>query len=50
MKAYYETETLTEALNLMRQVDDGKHGIMLVQNIYKSDYDSNCIVIKYKRA
>lgn len=50
MKAYYETETLTEALNLMRQVDDCKHGIMLVQNIYKSDYDSNCIVIKYKRA
>ena len=50
MYAYYETETLMEALDLMRKVDDDKHGIMLVQNVYKSDYDNNCIVIKYKRA
>lgn len=50
MVAYYETETLLEALDLMRKVEDGKHGVLLVQNVYKSDYDSNCIVIKYKRA
>lgn len=50
MIAYYETETLNEAMDLMRQVDDGEHGIMLVQNVHKSDYDVNCIVIKYKRA
>lgn len=37
------------ALDLMRKVEDGKHGILLVQNVYKSDYDSNCIVIKFKR-
>lgn len=49
MYAYYETETLSDALDLMRKVEDGKHGIMLVQNVYKSDYDNNCIVIKYKR-
>lgn len=46
MYAYYETETLSEALDLMRKVE---HGILLVQNVYKSDYDNNCIVIKYKR-
>lgn len=46
MYAYYETETLLDALDLMRKVEDG---ILLVQNVYKSDYDSNCIVIKYKR-
>lgn len=50
MVAYYETETLSEALDLMRKVEDGKHGIKLVQNVYKSDYDSNCIVIKFKRS
>ncbi len=50
MYAYYETETLSEALDLMRKVEDDKHGILLVQNVYKSDYDNNCIVIKYKRA
>lgn len=49
MVAYYETETLSEALDLMRQVEDDKHGVLLVQNVYKSDLDSNCIVIKYKR-
>nr|DAH45190.1 MAG TPA: hypothetical protein [Caudoviricetes sp.] len=47
MFAYYETETLPEALDLMRKVEDG---IMLVQNVYESDLDNNCIVIKYKRA
>lgn len=46
MVAYYETETL----DLMRQVEDDKHGVLLVQNVYESDLDSNCIVIKYKRA
>lgn len=49
MYAYYETETLLDALDLMRKVEDGKHGILLVQNVYKSDLDSNCIVIKFKR-
>lgn len=39
MKAYYETETFND-----------EYGVLLVQNVYKSDYDSNCIVIKYKRA
>ena len=47
-RRYYETETLMEALDLMRKVEDGKHGILLVQNVYKSDEHSNCIVIKYK--
>lgn len=55
MKAYYETETFAEAMELMRKLDDGEYGInttgvLLVQNVYKSDYNSNCIVIKYKRA
>lgn len=50
MYAYYETETLLEALDLMRQVEDDKHGILLVQNVYESDKHNNCIVIKYKRA
>lgn len=49
MYAYYETETLNDALDLMRKVEDGEHGILLVQNVYKSDLDSNCIVIKFKR-
>ncbi len=49
MKAYYETETLSEALELARKYND-TYGVLLVQNVYKSDYDSNCIVIKFKRA
>lgn len=48
MKAFYETETLGEALDLARKFQDGEHGILLVQNVYKSDLDSNCIVIKFK--
>lgn len=48
MKAYYEVETLSEALDLARKFQDGEHGILLVQNVYKSDEDSNCIVIKFK--
>lgn len=50
MKAFHEVETLSEALDLARQYQDGEYGILLVQNVYKSDYDSNCIVIKYNRA
>lgn len=49
MKAYYEVKTLGEALNLACKFND-KHGVLLVQNVYKSDLDSNCIVIKFKRA
>ncbi len=49
MVAYYETETLSEAMKLARKFND-TYGVLLVQNVYKSDYDSNCIVIKYKRA
>lgn len=49
MKAYYEVETLQEALDIARKYQDGEHGIMLVQNVYKSDECSNCIVIKYNR-
>ena len=49
MVAYYETETLSEALDLARKYND-KYSVLLVQNVYKSDYDSNCIVIKFKRA
>lgn len=49
MKAYFEVETLSEALELARKYND-KHGILLVQNVYESDKHSNCIVIKYKRA
>lgn len=48
MKAYYEVETLSDALDLARKFQDGDHGILLVQNVYKSDLDSNCIVIKFK--
>lgn len=48
MKAYYEVETLSEALDLARKFQDGEYGILLVQNVYKSDSDSNCIVIKFK--
>nr|DAU49994.1 MAG TPA: hypothetical protein [Caudoviricetes sp.] len=49
MKAFYEVETLSEALELARKFND-ETGVLLVQNVYKSDYDVNCIVIKYKRA
>ena len=46
MKAYYEVKTLGEALDLARKLND-KHGVLLVQNVYKSDIESNCVVIKY---
>ena len=49
MKEYHEVQTLSEALYLARKYQDGEHGILLVQNVYKSDLDSNCIVIKYER-
>ena len=49
MKEYHEVKTLGEALDLARKYQDGEHGILLVQNVYKSDLDSNCIVIKYER-
>lgn len=50
MKAYYEVETLSDALDLTRELQKtSEHGILLVQNVYKSDEDSNCIVIKFKR-
>lgn len=49
MKAYYEVETLKEALDLTWELPKtSEHGILLVQNIYKSDLNSNCIVIKFK--
>lgn len=48
MKAFYEVETLTDALDLAKKFND-KYAVLLVQNVYKSDYDNNCIVIKYKR-
>lgn len=48
MKAYYEVETLSEALDLARKFQDGEYGILLVQKVYTSDLDSNCIVIKFK--
>ena len=48
MKAYYEVKTLGEALDLARKFQDGEYGIMLVQNVYKSDCDNNCVVIKYE--
>ena len=48
MKAYYEVEILSEALDLARKFQDGDYGILLVQRIYPSDLDSNCIVIKFK--
>lgn len=50
MKAYYEVKTLSEALNLARKYQNygGEHGLLLVQNVYKSDLNSNCVVIKYE--
>lgn len=46
MLAYYEVKTLGEALNLARKFND-TYGVLLVQNVYKSDLNSNCMVIKY---
>ena len=48
MKAYYEVKTLGEALDLAWELTKGDHGVLLVQNVYKSDLDSNCVVIKYE--
>ena len=49
MKAYYEVETLSEGLDLTRELQKTEDcGILLVQNVYKSNLDSNCIVIKFK--
>lgn len=47
MKAYYEVKTLGEALDLARKFND-TYGVLLVQNVYKSDIESNCVVIKYE--
>lgn len=49
MKAYYEVETLNEALDIARKCNDEGNAVLLVQNVYKSDEDSNCVVIKYER-
>lgn len=49
MEAYYEVETFKEALDLTWELQKtSEHGILLVQNVYKSDLDNNCIVIKFK--
>lgn len=48
MKAYYEVKTLSEALNLARKCND-THGVLLVQNVYDSDLNSDCVVIKYDK-
>ena len=48
MKEYHEVQTLSEALDLARKYQDGEHGILLLQNVYKSDLNSNCVVIKYE--
>lgn len=49
MKAYYEVETFKEALDLTRELQKtSEHGILLVQNVYKSDLESDCVVIKFK--
>ncbi len=47
MIAYYEVKTLGEALDLARKFND-KYGVLLVQNVYKSDFNTNCVVIKYE--
>lgn len=47
MRAYYEVKTLGEALDLARQFND-TYGVLLVQNVYKSDEDVDCVVIKYE--
>lgn len=46
MRAYYEVKTLGEALDLARQFNN-ICGVLLVQNVYKSDVDTDCVVIKY---
>lgn len=48
MKAYYEVKTLGEALNLARKFNN-TYGVLLVQNVYKSDEDIDCVVIKYDK-
>ncbi len=48
MKAYYEVKTLGEALDLARKFND-TYGVLLVQNVYKSDEDIDCVVIKYDK-
>ena len=48
MKAYYEVETLSEALDLARKFQDGEYRVLLAQRIHTSDLDSDYIVIKFK--
>lgn len=48
MKAYYEVKTLGEALCLARKFND-TYGVLLVQNVYESDLNLNCVVIKYDK-
>lgn len=48
MRAYYEVKTLGEALDLARKFND-TYGVLLVQNVYKSDENINCVVIKYDK-
>lgn len=48
MKSYYEVKTLGEALTIAKQYEN-ICGTLLVQNVYKSDINSNCVVIKYER-
>lgn len=48
MRAYYEVKTLSEALDLARKFND-TYGVLLVQNVYKSDEDIDCVVIKYDK-
>lgn len=48
MRAYYEVKTLGEALDLARKFND-TYGVLLVQNVYKSDEDIDCVVIKYDK-
>lgn len=48
MRAYYEVKTLGEALDLARKFND-TYGVLLVQNVYKSDEYSDIVVIKYDK-
>lgn len=48
MRAYYEVKALGEALDLARKFND-TYGVLLVQNVYKSDEDLDCVVIKYDK-
>lgn len=48
MRAYYEVKTLGEALGIARKFND-TYGVLLVQNVYKSDEDVDCVVIKYDK-